>query len=284
VSQRELDILSSIFPQLSTSDLHAICEAARLVDYPPQVMLCEEGRIQDTFYILVEGRADAYKQLEGEMLFINYMSDGQCFGEISLILDLPRTATIITATPTRVMEIDRAIFQHFVMTNPQAVIAITQMILKRFLANEEKLLTEIARLKRRELPPPRVFVSYSRQDQAFAVRLVNDLKKQKIAVWIDLYNIEAGKSWARQIGEALDACDLLLLILSPSSLASENVEDEWNYYLDQRKPVVPVLYQTCKIPFRLSRLQYLNFVATDYDLALARLVATLSTYEATPSG
>jgi len=136
---------------------------------------------------------------------------------------------------------------------------------------------EIARLKRRDVPPPKVFVSYARTDEAFATRLVNNLLKQQINVWLDSFRIEAGRSWARQIGEALDKCQVMLLVLSPASVASENVDDEWNYWLDQKKPIVAVRHQPCKVPYRLSKLQHVNFHETDYDQALARVVATLNT-------
>jgi hypothetical protein len=96
-------------------------------------------------------------------------------------------------------------------------------------------------------------------------------------VWLDVFRIEPGRSWARQIGEALDACQVLLVVLSPESVASENVDDEWNYCLDQKKSIVVVLHEPCKVPYRLSKLQYINFHGADYDQALARLVATLNT-------
>lgn len=51
-------------------------------------------------------------------------------------------------------------------------------------------------------------------------------------------NITAGKSWARQVGEALDRCDTMLLVVSPRSIASDNSDDEWNYFLDKKKSVI----------------------------------------------
>jgi hypothetical protein len=110
--------------------------------------------------------------------------------------------------------------------------ALSRTVLRRFLAQEEKHLVEIARLKRSDAPRARVFLSYARTDSAFATRLANQLLKQGIDVWLDVFRIQPGRSWARQIGEALDSCNALLLVLSPASVASENVEDEWNYYLD----------------------------------------------------
>ena len=277
MADEAVQVLTQLFPGLAPETLDSLYHAARLVEYPAQVTLCREGEFEDTFYIVVSGRVDVYKLLEGQMLLINYLTRGAHFGDIALLLDLPRTATIITAEPTEVFEIDQDIFSYFIKTNAEIVVALSQIMIKRFLAQEEKQLIEIARLKKRDVPPAKVFVSYGRADATFATRVANDLIRQHIDVWLDIYRIEPGISWARQIGEALDTCQILLLVLSPNSVASENVEDEWNYYLDQKKPVVTVLYEPCKVPYRLSKLQYISFHETDYDLALARVVATLNT-------
>ena len=48
------------------------------------------------------------------------------------------------------------------------------------------------------------------------------------------------------------------------------MRDEVNYALDQSDIIVPVLYRPCDIPFRLLRIQHIEF-AGDYDSALDRL-------------
>jgi CRP-like cAMP-binding protein len=270
-------ILDQIFPGLTPEKRQLVYRFARQVDYPAQTTLCREGEIENTFYIIVDGRVDVFKHLEGHMVYVNYLTSGDQFGDIALLLDMPRTATIITAEATRTLEIDRDSFTRFIETNAEIVVALSQMIIKRFLAQETKHLTEIARLKKRDIPVPKIFASYARTDEGFVTRLVNDLIRQKVDVWLDVYRLEPGKSWARQIGHALDKCQIMALVLSPDSVLSENVEDEWNYYLDLKKLVVPVLYKPCKIPYRLSKIQYINFYESDYNLALARLVATLHT-------
>lgn len=270
-------LLEQVFPKLSKDALADLCLSARLTRYPAQVTLCHEGEMEHCFYIVVDGRVDVYKHLEGQRLFINHLTAGAHFGDIALLLDLPRTATIITAEPTEVVEIDRDIFAQLLKTNPEIVVVLSQMVLKRFLAQEEKQLMEIARLKKRDAPPPKVFLSYARSDLSFATRLANSLLKQGIDVWLDVYRLEPGQSWARQIGEALDRCQAMLLVLSPAGVSSGNVEDEWNYYLDQKKPTVAVLYRPCKLPYRLSKLHFIDFHQTDYDQAAARTAATLTT-------
>ena len=257
--------------------LEHLRDSARRMSYPPQVTLCHEGEVEHCFYVIAEGAVDVCKCLEGQRLLVNHLTTGAYFGDLSLLLDVPRTATIITSEPTTVLEIDRAAFASFIKTNPEIVVALSQKLLQRSLLQEEKHLMEIARLKKRDTPQPRIFLSYARSDGPFATRLANNLLKHSIDVWLDIYRLEPAKSWARQIGEALDTCHTMIVVLSPASVSSENVEDEWNYYLDHKKPTVALLHQPCKIPYRLSKLQYIDFHETCYNQALARLIATLNT-------
>jgi CRP-like cAMP-binding protein len=272
-----LQFLRALFPQISVEAAKRLVQAARFTQHPAEVTLCQEGGIEHCLYLIIDGRADVIKHLEGQRLFINQLGPGSHFGDVALLLDMPRTASIVTSEPTELLEIDRPILGELLRTNPEFVLALSQMVLRRFLAQEEKQLMEIARLKKRDAPPARVFVSYARADQGFVSRLSTSLLKQQIDVWLDVYRLEPGKSWARQIGEALDACQMMLLVLSPASVASENVEDEWNYYLDQKKPIIAVLHERCKIPYRLSKLHFIDFRDTDYDQAVARVVATFNT-------
>jgi CRP-like cAMP-binding protein len=277
MADETLELLAQVFPKLSVEALDELRRKARITQHQAQVVLCHECEIEHCFYVVLRGAVDVCKILEGQRLLINQLTKGAHFGDIALLLDVPRTATIITAEPTQLLEIDRAIFTQLLQSNPDIVVALSQMILKRFLVQEEKQLTEIALLKKRDVPSARIFMSYARADAAFTTRLANNLLKQKIDVWLDVFRLEPGKSWARQVGKALDSCHAMLLVLSPASVSSENVDDEWNYYLDQKKPIFAVLHQPCKLPYRLSKLHYINFHETDYDQAVARTVATLNT-------
>src|SRR5215813_14105107 len=103
------------------------------------------------------------------------------------------------------------------------------------------------------------FFSYSRQDSDFALRLANDLRASGAAVWLDQLDIGPGQWWDRAVQDALENCPCLLVILSPSSVDSNNVLDEVNYARVEQKILIPVLYRDCKIPFWLRRVQYIDF-------------------------
>lgn len=122
------------------------------------------------------------------------------------------------------------------------------------------------------MPPdaPIAFFSYSREDSEFALRLAADLRAAGASVWIDQLDIGPGQLWDRAVQNALESCPSVLIILSPASVNSDNVMDEINFALDQKKTLIPVLYRDCDVPFRLRRFQHLDF-RTEYEKMLQEL-------------
>ena len=125
----------------------------------------------------------------------------------------------------------------------------------------------------------RSFISYAREDAEFALKLAADLRQAGVNVWVDRFDIPVGKNWPRAVEEALDSCGQFLLILSPVSVLSDNVMAELNSALDEKKPVLPVLYQACRLPFRVRASQYADFTA-DYRTGFSTLLKALAVVQA----
>jgi len=270
-------ILFELFPEVDPEGIKSLQESAKLQRYPEKTILCKNGEMEETFYILLEGQADVYRYSEGESYLVDYLPGGSCFGEIALLLEEPRSGDVITSEPSSVLEIDRTTFSNLSAEHPLLLKAITRMILKRMLRQEERRLLQLGR-HQKKIGSASIFVSYSRNDLTFTSKVTTHLKTHRFKVWLDVFELQAGGTWARQIGEALDNCQLMILILSPDSLASEKVEDEWNYFLDAKKPIIPVLFQPCTIPYRLHKLQYVDFIQFPYGSALTQLIANLTQY------
>ncbi|MCC6615179.1 MAG: TIR domain-containing protein [Anaerolineae bacterium] len=122
---------------------------------------------------------------------------------------------------------------------------------------------------------PRLFISYSRTDESFARRLATSLSEMGADIWIDIQNIPAGMKWSSAIQQGLDVCDAMIVVITPSSASSDNVEDEWQYYRDRGKPIVPVMVAPAQLHYQLGRLQYVNFAGQPYEIALTQLHAEL---------
>lgn len=118
------------------------------------------------------------------------------------------------------------------------------------------------------------FVSYAREDTEFVLKLAKELRAVGVYLWLDQLDILGGQRWDHAVEEALETCQGMIAVLSHDSLASNNVMDEVSYALDEGKLVVPVLFRQCDIPFRLRRVQHINFTA-DYDTGFRQLLRAL---------
>ncbi|HEY3476475.1 MAG TPA: SUMF1/EgtB/PvdO family nonheme iron enzyme [Anaerolineales bacterium] len=128
------------------------------------------------------------------------------------------------------------------------------------------------------------FISYSRADGPFAIRLAKDLKSAGYDVWLDQLDIPTGARWDDEIESALEACTTFMIVLSPQSLQSQNVKDEIGYAIDSGKDILPVKIKSGDIPFRLRRFQYVDFSQQSYQDSLKEIKSILSTAGQIDSG
>ncbi len=124
----------------------------------------------------------------------------------------------------------------------------------------------------------KTFFSYSRADSAFVLRLAKDLRDAGASLWLDQLDIKAGSHWDASIETALNSAQCMIVILSTTSVASNNVMDEVSFALENGKSVIPVLLNECNTPFRLRRLQRVDFTG-DYQTGLNQLLAVLELTE-----
>lgn len=118
------------------------------------------------------------------------------------------------------------------------------------------------------------FLSYSRSDQGFALRLAADIRARGISLWIDQLDIRPSEHWDRAIEQAVRDSRGIVVVLSPRSVASDNVADEVSFAIDSGKSVLPVMIERCKLPLRITRMQVIDATGS-YEDALERCVAEL---------
>src|ERR1039458_8165781 len=109
----------------------------------------------------------------------------------------------------------------------------------------------------------KVFLSHSSQDKPFVRDLADFLEREgDIEAWLDEREIAPGQNIVSRIEEGLDA-DFILLILSPDSVDSPWVKQEWtdsfweqaNY---RKTKLLGVLYRDCRIPRLLRNKKYFD--------------------------
>lgn len=132
-----------------------------------------------------------------------------------------------------------------------------------------------------QAPSGVIFISYTRSDSEFVDKLEKDLGEQGFKTWVDRRQLKGGQIWDATIVDALNRCQLALVVVSPDALNSGWVKKEYIYAAKRGKTLVPILFHPCSsIPRQLSRFQQLDFQAglnfeAKYRYAFAELVAAL---------
>lgn len=104
-----------------------------------------------------------------------------------------------------------------------------------------------------------LFVSYSHRDETPVTGIIEALVREGYPVWWDKHLSVGTKPWARMIEVAMQESQLMLLMVSSSSVTREEVFNEWSYFRrDLKKPVIPVLLDGTAPPYQLAPLQRIN--------------------------
>jgi TIR domain-containing protein len=115
-----------------------------------------------------------------------------------------------------------------------------------------------------------IFLSYSSKDREFAIWLRGEFKKDNYSFWRDGDSIEAGSEWMDQLRKALEACHIMVLLLSPDSINSKYVTLEVEEFQTRRRRIFPVKVRPCDVPEYLSKLQVVD-ATENRDKAYRRL-------------
>lgn len=97
---------------LTAYERSKIADALETRKYPPGTIIIREGEPGYDFYILENGECDAYKEgMHKERINLRHYKKGDFFGELALLNDAPRAATIITSTEVKVARLGKNAFQ-----------------------------------------------------------------------------------------------------------------------------------------------------------------------------
>ncbi len=158
----KVEILKKAFPGLEVEDLDRLAKVAKRYTYSPGVTLCHEGAYEDTFYIVVDGQLEITKRLTQDTEYtLKPLEPGEFFGEVALIQEGPRNASVHTVTAATLLEIKREAFNQVLLSSaPVARRIILQVShhlrdantrnIRKLRAKNEELAAAYAELQRQE--------------------------------------------------------------------------------------------------------------------------------------
>lgn len=145
------DIIPRAFPGISQLEIDELINRSQVRNYVKGIVLTHEGEVESKFYILLDGRVSVTKTINNiEQRYLKELDAGDFFGEMALIHNAPRAATVTTLEPVTVLEIDREDFDRVLRNSSSVAMAMVREISSRLRENDEMAIEDL-RMRASEL-------------------------------------------------------------------------------------------------------------------------------------
>jgi signal transduction histidine kinase len=145
------DIIPRAFPGISQLEIDELINRAQITNHAEGTVLCHEGIAEAKFYILLDGKVDVTKTINvTEQRYLKSLAAGDFFGEMGLIHNAPRAASVLAASPVTVLEIDKENFDRVLQHSSSISMAMVREISSRLRENDEMAIEDL-RMRASEL-------------------------------------------------------------------------------------------------------------------------------------
>src|SRR6266498_4549123 len=143
----KISLLRLALKGLEDDELQEMAELTQFLIYPPDYVLCHEGAYEDVFYIVAEGSVVISKKMleEAGERVLRVGGRGDLVGEMALIQNAPRAATVRTLTECTMLEMGKQDFETILSRSPRMAIDIIRIALDRMRANDHMAIAELQR-------------------------------------------------------------------------------------------------------------------------------------------
>lgn len=170
-------LLLQAFPGISPEEVEMLISSARIGKYAAGTVVCMEGALEKTFYIILEGEVQVTKKISAnDERIMSVLRAGDFFGEMALVHNTRRSATVQALTDVIFMEIDRDAFDRVLKNSNAIALAMVRKISERLRENDEMAIEDL-RLRASELA--QAYQKLSEEELArreFLERVAHELK------------------------------------------------------------------------------------------------------------
>lgn len=145
--QAALELALGVLP---ADELAALLSVVVIRTYPADSIICREGQLEYTFYIIQEGQVAFTKQMAQGEQFLGMKGPGEFFGELGVLDRAPRAATVLALSDCSLIELDEQTLNDILARHPSVSRAIMRGITRSVRDTDRITIAEL-QLKNNEL-------------------------------------------------------------------------------------------------------------------------------------
>jgi signal transduction histidine kinase len=144
-------IIPRAFPGIKPNEIEELIAHSQVGAYEPGTILCRENAVENRFYMILEGEAEVSKSINNsEARLLKTLLPGDFFGEMALIHNAPRAATVTAKTPLTTLELDKTAFDRVLHNSSSIAMAMVSEISNRLRQNDQMAVDDL-RMRASEL-------------------------------------------------------------------------------------------------------------------------------------
>jgi CRP-like cAMP-binding protein len=147
--KEEVEVLRNIplFAKLEPAKLKLLAFTSERLTFDPGQPLFQQGDAGDAAYIVMEGAADVLIETPKGPVKVANLGRNAIVGEIAILCDVPRTATVVAQEKTVTLKINKDTFFRLVNEFPQMAVEIMRELARRLEKTNEQLRETVAKLR-----------------------------------------------------------------------------------------------------------------------------------------
>lgn len=143
----EVDLLRNIplFTRIEPSKLKLLAFTSERLTFRAGQDLCVQGDMGDAAYIIIEGDADVLVDTPNGVITVAQVGKNDFVGEIAILCDVPRTATVRATSDLTALKISKDLFFRLVCEFPQMAVEIMRVLAHRLERTTSQLMKAVGK-------------------------------------------------------------------------------------------------------------------------------------------
>jgi signal transduction histidine kinase len=170
-------IIPRAFPGIKPAEIEEVIANSNVRSYAPGTVLCYENEVEDRFYMILEGEVEVTKIINNtDKRLLKTLGAGDFFGEMALIHNAPRAATVTAKTSITTLELEKAAFDRVLHNSSSIAMAMVSEISNRLRLNDQMAVDDL-RMRAGELA--QAYQKLAEQDLArreFLTNIAHELR------------------------------------------------------------------------------------------------------------
>jgi signal transduction histidine kinase len=198
-------IIPRAFPGIKPNEIEELIANSQVRAYESGAVLCRENAVEDRFYMILEGEVEVTKVINNsEARMLKTLGPGDFFGEMALIHNAPRAATVTAKSPLTTLELDKAGFDRVLNNSSSIAMAMVSEISDRLRSNDQLAVDDLRDRASQLADAYQQLAQQDRNRREFLTNIAHELRTPLMVANGYLQMLQKGMMEGEQLNSTID--------------------------------------------------------------------------------